>query len=261
MQYQDTDLEVASAGPYTSVPLLGWTQVFSKRLSSASFVPILTLLLFCADIVLAIFAGLDMVDRGVMRPWLQFAFSLAIASLYTALAVTSIVMYFWERVLRFRYHWFMALTVASLLAWSNFGVWASWQTRFSSFVSGVSSTDGNAFTTWIAVNALGVAGFFARFVILSIGIALRHLYDRAVELNGIVLAQTTGGKSLISVVSERSFPRAAAPATATANPSAFYHHRRSAAASADSGGQPTTDAVQMRYRQQFAGTQWNRRQR
>lgn len=108
-------------------------------------------------------------NRGPARPWLQFAFSVSVAALYLALFIASLVMYRWERVLRYRYHWVLTLAVATVLSWSNFGVWASWQTRFQSFANGVSASDGNAFVTWVAVNAIGVAGFFARLVVLCVG--------------------------------------------------------------------------------------------
>lgn len=190
-------------GPLTLVPLLGWAQAFGRRCGAASFLPILTTLLLAADTVLAIFAGLDAVDRGTNSPWLQFSFSLAIAALYFALFVTAVVMYRWERVLRYRYHWVLVLGVATVVAWTNFGVWASWQTRFAMFVGGVSSTDGNAFTTWVAINALGVGGFLIRFTAIALGQGLRYTYDRAVELQALVLANTSGGQSIFSAVGSR----------------------------------------------------------
>jgi len=163
--------------------------------------------------VLTIFAGLDAVDHGLNRPWLQFSFSLSLAFLYTALFVVALVMYRWERVLRYRYHWNLGLLVAAILMWVNFGVWASWLGRYSSFGNGVTAADGNAFVTWVAINALGVAGFLLRFVVFAIGQGLRYTYDRAVELQSIVLGQTSGGKNLVSLVESRYYATGAfAPA-------------------------------------------------
>lgn len=39
-------------GPLTSVPLMGWGEIVGARCSCSSFVPILTGLLFTADVVL-----------------------------------------------------------------------------------------------------------------------------------------------------------------------------------------------------------------
>jgi len=188
------------AGPYTSVPLLGWFEMLGSRCSCASFIPALTLALFVADTVLAIFAGLDAVDRGTGSPWLQFSYSIAVAAMYLALFVFALVQYRWERVLRYRYHWVLVLFVATVLAWSNFGIWASWQSRFSSFGNGVTAADGNAFVTWVAVNALGVAGYFGRFLALMLGQALRYTYSRTIELQGLVVDRTSGGRGLGSLM-------------------------------------------------------------
>lgn len=195
-------------GPLTSVPLLGWGEILGTRCGCSSFIPILALLLFAADTILAIFAGLDAMDRGTARPWLQFAFSIAVAALYLTLFIASLVQYRWERVLRYRYHWVLALLVATVLSWTNFGVWASWQTRFPGFANAVTAADGNAFVTWVAANAIGVAGFLMRFVVLAMAQGLRYTYSRAIELNAMVVARTSGGQSLLSVVNSGGHLRA-----------------------------------------------------
>jgi len=248
--YQDGDYPTVpgNGGPFTRVPLWGRSALASARCGSASFVPILTLIVFMADVVLTIFAGLDLVDAGLNRPWLQFTFSLSLAFLYTALFVTTLAMHRWERILRYRYHWCLTLIVAALLTWVNFSVWASWLGRYSSLANGVSSTDGNAFITWVAVNGLGVAGFLMRFTMFAVGQGLRHTYDRSVEVQSIVLAQTTGGKNLASLVGA-NIGRRIRPhplSTSMIPPPPTQSRRRT----------PTrTD----RFARQFAGTQWAQR--
>lgn len=263
--YDDTDLygtagQPPSAGPYTTVPLLGWMQVVGRRCSSASFIPLLTVLLFAADIVLAIFAGLDMVDRGTARPWLEFAFSIAIASLYTALAAAAVVMYFWERVLRFRYHWVLGLAICAVLAWSNFGAWASWQTRFSSFASSITAADGNAFITWVAVNALGVAGFFCRFVVLALGIGLRYTFDRAVELQNLVVGETQNGKRLVNVLAASAYSSSSSPTQQRVGARPVFSLKTQQSVSNRANSHRHRNDSTSRYERQFPGTIWSTRQ-
>lgn len=224
--YYETSLESGAGnaaqnygGPYTSVPLFGWGALITRRCSTASLIPILSVLVFCADVVLTFFAGFDLVDRGLNRPWVQFSLSLAVAFLYSALAVSAWVMFNWERVLRFRYHWVLGLGVSGILAWINFGVWGSWQTRFAGFNNSVSTTDGNAYTTWVAVNGVGVVGFMLRFAVLCLAQGIRHAYDRLVELQATTFSRHSGGKSLYQLLSGASFIRSRfRPMSRTARP-------------------------------------------
>jgi len=195
-------------GPYTSVPLLGGAKMIGAQCGCMIFIPILTLLVFMADVALAIVAGLDMVERGSQTPYVQFSLSIAIAVLYMALCVMALTQYFWERVLDFKYHNVWGLFVLSVLAWINFGVWASWISRFHGSADGVDTTATVPFIAWVAANALGVAGFMVRFAILAIAIALRYTYDRTVEIQALVVHNVSGGSSIRELLSNKRFPPA-----------------------------------------------------
>lgn len=236
-------------GPYTMVPLCAWRAAFSRRCSTASLIPIFALLVFSADVVLSFFAGFDLVNRGPGRPWIQFSLSLGVAFLYSTLAVVAWVMYGWERVLRFRYHWVLGLGVSALVAWINFAIWASWQTRFSSFVGHVESTDGNAFVTWVAVNGVGIAGFLVRFAVLCLAQGIRHVYDRVVELQAIVYSRSSGGKSIYQALGiSKAFGQR--QSLAQGRPS-WNLSGMSPSVSAQGNARP-----QSRYMRQFADTNW-----
>jgi hypothetical protein len=119
MNYDDGDLEMAAGevgfmgsggdkyGPITMISMTGWTTAFGKRCGTASFVPILTGLVLVADAILAIFAGLDAIDRGTSSPWLEFAYSLVLSTCYASMFVICLIMYRWERVLRYRYYYLL----------------------------------------------------------------------------------------------------------------------------------------------------------
>jgi len=79
-------------------------------------------------------------------------------------------------------------------------LWGSWQTRFSQYVGGISASDGNAFTSWIAINAVGVVGFMIRFTVLMIGQGFKYTFDRTIEIDALVLEQTSGGKKIFDVL-------------------------------------------------------------
>lgn len=246
-------------GPYTRVPLFGWRSVFNRRCSTASLIPILTLLVFCTDIVLSFFAGFDLVNRGTDRPWIQFSLSLGVAFLYSTLAVVVWVMYGWERMLRFRYHWVFGLGVSAIVAWINFGVWASWQTRFSSFVGHVESSDGNAFVTWVAANAVGIAGFLLRFVVLCVAQAIRHVYDRMIEVQNRVYAQSSGGKSIyegLAAISSRFGRMQHQQHLAAAEQGRRYHWNL-----AQDPAPQSAPRIQNPFLNRFAGTKWANRSR
>lgn len=184
-------------GPHTTVDLLGWFGVFGRRCSFASFVPLVAVLVLIADAVLATFAGLDMVNRGTRSPYVQFVLSLSLATLYLVLLIVTVVQYMYERVLRYRFHWLWMMTLASLLAWTNFGIWASWLANFPSEADGVRGSDGTPFVAWVGANAAGLAGFFARLLVFAAGQGLRYTFERSLEVQGLLLASTTGGKSLV----------------------------------------------------------------
>lgn len=188
-------------GPFTSVPLLGWSDIMGTHCGCMVFVPIVTMLVFLADVTLAIIAGLDMVDRGPQTPYIQFSIAIAIAVLYMALCVMALTQYFWERVLNYRYHTVWALCLAALLAWINFGVWASWISKFHGSADNVDSADTIPFVAWVATNAVGLAGFFARLVVFSVGIALRYTHDRAMEPQSLIAQNLAGGKSIGEIIS------------------------------------------------------------
>lgn len=184
-------------GPHTTVDLLGWFGVFGRRCSCGSFVPLVAVLVLLADAVLATFAGLDMVNRGTRSPYVQFVLSLSLATLYLVLMIVTVVQYMYERVLRYRFHWLWMMTLAALLAWTNFGIWASWLANFPSEADGVRGSDGTPFVAWVGANAAGLAGFFARVLVFAAGQGLRYTFERSLEIQGLLLASTTGGKSLV----------------------------------------------------------------
>lgn len=184
-------------GPHTTVDLLGWFGVFGRRCSFASFVPLVAVLVLLADAVLATFAGLDMVNRGTRSPYVQFVLSLSLATLYLVLMIVTVVQYMYERVLRYRFHWLWMMALAALLAWTNFGIWASWLANFPSEADGVRGSDGTPFVAWVGANAAGLAGFFARLLVFAVGQGLRYTFERSLEIQGLLLASTTGGKSLV----------------------------------------------------------------
>lgn len=184
-------------GPHTSVELLGWFGTFGRKCSFASFVPLIATLILVGDAILATFAGLDMLNRGTRSPYVQFVTSLSLATLYLVLMIVTLVQYMYERVLRFRFHWLWMMTLVSLLAWINFGIWASWLVKFASEADGVRGSDGTPFVAWVGANAAGLAGFFARLLVFAMGQGLRYTFDRSLEIQGLLLASTTGGKSLV----------------------------------------------------------------
>lgn len=184
-------------GPHTTVDLLGWFGVFGRRCSCTSFVPLVAVLVLLADAVLATFAGLDMVNRGTRSPYVQFVLSLSLATLYLVLLIVTVVQYMYERVLRYRFHWLWMMALAALLAWTNFGIWASWLANFPSEADGVRGSDGTPFVAWVGANAAGLAGFFARVLVFAAGQGLRYTFERSLEIQGLLLASTTGGKSLV----------------------------------------------------------------
>lgn len=198
-------------GPYTSVPLMGGTKMIGAQCGCMVFVPILTLLVFVADVALAIIAGLDMLDRGSQTPYVQFSLAIGISVMYMALCVMALTQYFWERVLDYKYHNVWALGVVSVLAWSNFGIWASWISHFHGSADGVDSADTVPFVAWAAANAVGVSGFLARLCILAVAVALRYTYDRAIEMQALVVNNAYGGSSIRDVLSGRRFPQRRAP--------------------------------------------------
>lgn len=195
-------------GPYTSVPLTGSTKMIGSKCGCMVFIPVLTLIVFMADIALAIVDGLDIVDRGSQSPYVQFSLSIAIAVLYMALGVMALTQYFWERVLNFKYHTVWSLCMASILAWIGFGVRASWISHFHGSADGVESAATVAYISWVAVNTLGLAGFMLRFTILAVAIALRYTYDRTVEIQARVVTSASGGSSIRELLSNRRFPPA-----------------------------------------------------
>jgi hypothetical protein len=193
-------------GPYTSVPLFGSAKIIGAQCGCMVFIPVLTVLVFVADVALAIIAGLDMLDRGSQMPYVQFSFSIIIAVLYMALSVMALTQYFWERVLDFKYHHAWSLGMAAALAWLNFGVWASWISHFHASADGVdSSADTVAFVTWAVANGVGVAGFMGRFVLFVTAIAIRYAYDRMIEIQAIAAHNLSNGSSIREILSGTRF--------------------------------------------------------
>lgn len=206
--FEQDEVAISKAeGPLTQVSLLGWLQITGSQCSCSTFIPILTGLVFLTDILLVIFVGLDLVNAGLNEPWMQFAWSIAVATLYLALFMASFVQYRWERVLRFRYHWMLALCVCTLLAWINFGVWASWLSKFPDHGDGIkhSDTANGAYTTWVATNAVGVAGFIGRLVIIFVALGLSYTYNRVLELQYLVVGKSNGGQSLPTLLAGRRY--------------------------------------------------------
>lgn len=184
-------------GPHTAVEMLGWFDVFGRQCSFGSFLPLVASLILLGDAVLATFAGLDMVNRGTRSPYVQFILSLSLATLYLVLMIVALVQYMYERVLRYRFHWLWMLTLAAVLAWINFGIWASWLGNFPSEADGVRGSHGTPFVAWVGANAAGLAGFFARLLVFAVGMGLRYTFERGLEVQALLLASTTGGKSLV----------------------------------------------------------------
>jgi hypothetical protein len=189
-QTQDTSY----LGPLTQRKLLPGISLFSARCGYETLYDAGVLTVVIADIVLTIFMGLDLIDRGVNNPWLQFAYIAAVATGYSFLCVAALAMYRMERVLRFRYRWVMSMTLTSIISWTTFGLFASW----IGWYGGESSTpsEGAAFITWIGINAAGVCLFMLRFLSIVMAMALHYTFLRFIELACYATSAGAQGVSL-----------------------------------------------------------------
>jgi hypothetical protein len=169
-------------GPRTKVKLWSGIGFFGDRCGYETWFDAAVLLAVVADVVLVIFQGLDLIHRGINEPTLQFAFTAAIALLYSLLLIVAIAMYQWERVLAFRYRWVFAIITNTILSWTIFGVYASWVGWYG-IESSVGPAEGSAFITWIAINGLGIAMFGMKLMILFISFALHYTFMRVIELS------------------------------------------------------------------------------
>jgi len=180
-------------GPITTVSIAPGITLFSGRCGYETFYEVGVLGTFLADVVLAIFQGLDAIDRGTNAPWLQFGYSAGLSIVYSILLVIAYAMYRKERVVRFRYRWVISMLLSTVIMWTTFGIFASWIGWFGGD-SNVSPSEGAAFTTWIAINAAAVVLFMLRFISIMLGLALLYTYLRIVEL--VAFGTLAGGANM-----------------------------------------------------------------
>ncbi len=174
-------------GPPTQVSINPFREILTGRCGFSAIYQAGILLALAADVVLAILVGLDAVDRGTNAPWLQFSYSAGLAAAYTFLMVAALALYRRELIGSFEYRWVLATFLAAIISWAQFGLFASWTARFGG-ESGVDFSEGDAFVTWIAANAVALVMFLLRFFAFAVGAGLLYTYIRTLEVSSMAAA-------------------------------------------------------------------------